>query len=103
MLYLYDLHASVASQVQSLVQGALLFGQFGQGELERRFRPGLSGGVDDAHFADLAQFLSQRRQRTLDPPAIQFTPQQATEHQGQHAVEDVNPDLLVGPMPLRPQ
>src|SRR5512135_3823655 len=103
MLYLYDLHSSVASQVQSLVQGALFLGQFGQGELDRRLRPGLSGGVDDAHFADLAQLLQQRRQRTLDPPTIQFTPQQTAEHQSQYAVEDVNLDLLVRPMPLRPQ
>src|SRR3954454_17455320 len=87
MLYLYDLHSAVASQVQSLVYGALLLGQFGQGEPERRLRPGLRGGVDDAHLADLAQLLQQRQQRTLDPPAIQVTPQQAAEHQRQHAVE----------------
>src|SRR4051794_8067085 len=103
MPYLYDLYSAVASQVQSLVQGALLLGQFGQGELERRLCTGLGGGVDDTYFADLAQLLQQRRQRTLDPQAIQFTPQQAAEHQRQHAVEDVDLDLLVRPMPLWPQ
>src|SRR5512135_2852881 len=103
MLYLYDLHGAVAAQVQSMVQGTWLLAHFRQGHLERRLRPGRCGGVDDAHLADLPQLLPQRRPRPTDPPAIELTPQPTAQHQRQHAVEDMDLDLLVGPMPLRTQ
>src|SRR4051794_10302099 len=89
--------------IAGLIKPALLLGETGSRHLHPGWLALTPTGGHDPHLADLTQVLQQRRDRPLDPLAVKLTTQQAAQQQGQHTVEHMDADLLVGPMPLRTQ
>jgi hypothetical protein len=61
------------------------------------------GRVDHADLANAAELGEDLRDGTVPSGTIQLSLQKAHQHQCQDAAEDVDLDLLVGPVVLRPQ
>ena len=102
---MYDLHrlVQIALDAERFVENALVRRHYREGGLHGGHLSLPRWGIDKCYLPDLAQIIEYVRNRSEDALCMELTAQEAAEHQGQDATENMDLDLLVCPMMLGPQ